>query len=239
MSRLPLFAMVCLLSPQALSQIVTPQFTVETAGQYNYSSCQSYALSAALAFKRDVRWPINSAHQLRLAEEDLRKRIIDKAPKDQNGKPDVQHGHIIAAFAEYTGGAYVVKQKYYKDIPALDDAIAQRTGVTDAKYVGTGFLLGAVVKDVLVASVTRIGDKTYAQGHLVTFLGVDGPPSSERRYLVLNSAVSVDGQNVLTCQEGIPDKPGPYRGLVSWVLVKDIVFKQDGNGILSWRVEAK
>jgi hypothetical protein len=237
--QLPLFAALCLLSSHALCQIVTPRFVVETAGQATFASCQSYALAAALAFKRDARWPINSAHDLRLVEASLRDRIVANAPKGPTGSPMVEHSHILAAFSEYAHGAYVIRQKYYKDIPSLDDGIARRSGVNDAQSVGPGFLLGAVVKDVLVASVTRIGDMRYSQGHLVTFLGVDGPPNSKRRYLVLNSAVKVRGKRTLACQEGVPDEPGPYVGSVSWVPIKDIDFRQDSNGILSWFVEGK
>lgn len=238
MSRLAITALICLLSSTAAAQVVTPQFMVEPAGQATFDTCQSYTLAAALAFKRDPNRPIDTAQQLRNTELDLRGRIVAKASRDANGKPLVKHEHIQAAFADYAGD-YAIRKTPYQDVLALDEAIAARTGVTDAADVGSSFVMGAAVRDVLWVSVTRIGKKPYSQGHWVTILGIDGPPTSQRRYLLLNSAVVANGAQPAVCREGIPDEPGPYRGLVSWVAAHDIEFKKDSQRVIAWTLEKK
>jgi hypothetical protein len=239
MSRLPQFATLLLWSCTAWAQSQTPRFLVETAGQNTYDSCQSYSAAAAFAFKRDARFPISTAHELRAVEADLRARILAYAPKGADGNPSVRHEDIVRAFSDLTGGAYALRKYEYPDLPALGNAISARTGVTSADMLGPNFLLGAAVKDVLLVSVTRLGNNRYREGHLVTLLGVDGAANSSRRYLILNSAVKVGKERSRMCRDGLPDSPGPYEGMVSWVKSEDIEFKSHAGALLAWRVQAK
>ncbi len=206
-------------------------FVIEPAGQATGSTCQSYALAVALATKKDSNFKIDTAAELRNAETAIRKMI-----KKQAGTSDVSHAHIQTGFQEFTGGKYVLK---FKDVPEPDigTVVGQATGITSAGAVPSSFLLGSVVKNVVLASATKIGQDTYSAGHIFTIYGVDGPPNSDRQYLVLNSAVKVKDKR-FTCEENLPDDPGNYSASLSWKKTGEITFKPvSGDKIRLWTVE--
>lgn len=222
------FLVILLLLPP--SAFAASGFLVEPAGQATGNTCQSYSLAVALATRQDPMFLINTAADLRNAELDIRTRIIESSGADA-----VTHTHIQSGFRTFTNGKYVLK---FKDVAEADiaDHIASATGITSASAALPSFLLGAVAKDVVLASARRIGAHSYAEGHIFTIYGVDGPPDSNRRYLVLNSAVKVKGKRY-NCEDGLPDDPGNYSASLSWITSNDISFKLFGNKVRLWVIE--
>jgi hypothetical protein len=214
-----------------------PGFVVtSTTGQANFSSCQSYALAVALAFKRDPAFPITTWAELRKTELGIRGKI-EAVRNARDPKSDVNHDDISAGFLNYTAAKHRLVRST-ADLTALGQAVASRSGVSTAASVPASFLLGATVKDVLLSSATQIEGYSYKSGHIFTILGVDGPPNSDQRYLVLNSAAKKGAQTVVTCQDGLPDDPGPYQASLAWVKVTDITLKAFGDNKFSlWKVE--
>lgn len=208
-------------------------FLLNPSGQADYSSCQSYALSVALALKQDPAFPIKTAADLRKTETSIRSEI-----KKAAGSSPINHDHVGQGFSAYTKNVYELKIASSSE-PDLGDQIGNRTGVKSKAAVPPAFLLGASIKDVLLTSATKIGNNTYQDGHIIAALGVDGPPNSSRSYLLLNSAVKVKDKVQKTCAEGIPDDPGPYTALLSWVTTSEITFKSFGGSLKLWRVEKK
>ena len=206
-------------------------FVVEPAGQATGSSCQSYALAVALATKKDPAFRIDTAADLRKTETAIRAEI-----KKLAGQSDVSHAHIQDGFARYTGGKYVLK---FKEVPEanIGTIVAEATGITSSATVPSSFLLGVVVKDVVLASATRIAADSYKNGHIFAIYGADGPPNSNRKFLILNSGVKVKDKRY-SCEEGLPDDPGNYSASLSWKTTGEIAFKSVGGGnVKLWRVE--
>lgn len=205
-------------------------FLVEPTGQATGSTCQSYALATALAFKKNPAFPLQTAADLRNVETAIRREITKVAGNDQ-----VSHDHIRAGFENYTNGAYKLK---FTDVElaAVGEQVGTRSGVTSRAALPPNFLIASVVKDVILASATKIDGDSYAGGHIFTMLGVDGPSNSNQQLLVLNSAVKVKNQTFL-CQDGVPDDPGPYTALLSWKAFNGIRFKEFGGKVRLWRVE--
>jgi hypothetical protein len=208
-------------------------FLVRPSGQADYSSCQSYALAVALAFKQDPVFPIKTAADLRKAETSIRTEI-----KKAAGSNRVSHDHIGSGFLAYTKNLYELKITSVSE-PELGDQIGERTGVKSKASAPPEFLFGMVVKDVVLTSTTKIGAYPYEDGHIVAVLGVDGPPNSSRSYLLLNSGVKVKDKTQKTCSEEIPDDPGPYTALLSWVPTSEVSFKSFGGSLKLWRVEKR
>jgi hypothetical protein len=209
----------------------TPSFVVAPSGQATGSTCQSYALVVGLAFKRAPDYSIQSASDLRKAELALRAEI-----KKAAGTAEVSHDHIKNGFDKYTGGKFKLN---FKDVALADlgSLVGARTGITNAASAPPTFALGTVVKDVVLASATRIGSDTYGSGHIFTLLGVDGAPNSNQQFLTLNSAVKVKNDAVSLCENGVPDDPGPYTALLSWKKSSQIDFKQWGGKVRLWLIE--
>jgi hypothetical protein len=206
-------------------------FVVEPAGQATGSTCQSYALAVALATKNDAVFKIHTAADLRKAETAIRAEI-----KKLAGTSDVTHAHVQSGFEKFTGGKYTLK---FKDVPEPDigTVVGQVTGIKSAAAVPPSFLLGAIVKDVILASASKIGPDTYNSGHIFTIYGVDGPPNSNRRYLILNSGVKIKDKRFM-CEESLPDDPGDYSASLTWKKTGEIAFKPiSGDKIRLWTVE--
>jgi len=218
------------LSP--LGAFAASGFLVEPAGQATGDTCQSYSLAVALATKKDAAFKAETAADLRKLEVAIRSSI-----KKAAGGGSVNHSHIQSGFAEYTGGRYELS---FSDVAEanIGDVVASTTGITSAQFTPTTFLLGAIVKDVVLASATKIGEDSYGAGHIFTIYGIDGPPNSNRRYLLLNSAVKVKDKRY-TCEEGLPDDPGAYSASLSWTNGADIAFKPLGAKVRLWRIERK
>jgi len=202
----------------------TPGFMVAPTGQVTGSTCQSYSLAVALAFKRDPGFSIDTAAQLRSAEQAIRAAIV----KEAAGAP-VTHDHIRAGFRVYTGGRYLLKM-HDVDIAQLGAFAAQRSGVGSEAATPPTFLMGSVVKDVVLSSATRIGSDRYASGHIFTVLGSDGGPNSSQKLLVLNSAMKVRDTTKNSCSDGVPDDPGPYTASISWRPIATLELKQFSTG---------
>jgi len=209
------------------------RFLQEPVGQFNGYSCQSYALAVALAFRKDGNFQISTADQLRRSEEEIRVKILAA----KGSAAEVTREHVKAGFKAFTGGAYVVKEKVVNDIPTLGDSTSSITGISVASTVPPAFLIGATVKDVVLTSVTRVGTSNYPSGHFISLLGVDGPPNSSRKYLVLNGGIKVDGLPAkLTCVDGVPDKPSKYDAGISWLTGEDLDFKAFAGKYVVWTV---
>lgn len=138
----------------------------------------------------------------------------------------------------YTSNVYTVKTQDL-DLVALSDAVGKRSGVTSAAAVPSTFLFGSVVADVAISSAKKIGGYSYAEGHLFSILGIDGPPDSTRRFLILNSAVKVKDLTRNACIDGVPDDPGPYTASINWYSQEGIEFKTYGGMLKLWTVEKK
>lgn len=219
-----------LLSP--LGAFAASGFIVEPAGQATGDTCQSYSLAVALATKRDAAFKFDTAAELRKAEVAIRSSI-----KKAAGQSSVTHAHIQSGFSNYTSGNYELK---FSDVEEADigDVISSATGITSAQMTPATFLLGAIVKDVMLASATKIGADSYGAGHIFTIYGVDGPPNSNRRYLILNSGLKVKDKRY-TCQDGLPDDPGDYSAWLGWTKSADIKFKSLGTKVRLWRIEKR
>jgi hypothetical protein len=215
----------------SIGQTTGSGIIVEPSGQATTQSCQSYVLALALAFKNDPAFRISTAADLRKAETDIREAIVARA-----AGADVNHDHVKKGFEDYTAGKYVLRIRDV-DTAQLVDLSSQRTGVTSASQVPLNFLLRSVVKDVAISSATKIGSDSYANGHIFTILGVDGPPNSNQRVLLLNSAVKSGGTTRNACTPGLPDSPGPYTASATWRKVADIEFKKFGGKVKLWTVE--
>ncbi|MDM0001209.1 hypothetical protein QTI24_21565 [Variovorax sp. J22P240] len=211
----------------------TPEFLLEPSGQATGSSCQSYALAVALAFKRDAAFPVQTASDLRKVETGIRSKI-----KQAAGSADVTHVHVKAGFDAYTSGRYKLTIKP-GELAAVGNAVAARSGVSSEQATPPTFLLGAVVKDVLLASATRIGKDSYGGGHIFTILGATLPANSSQKFLILNSGVKVKGENTArkACSDGVPDKLDPYVAMLGWTKSVDIEFKQASGKVLLWTID--
>jgi hypothetical protein len=223
----------------SMAQTAELGFAVETpVGQATGSTCQSYVLAVALAFKRDKDFIMNTSRELRSVEVAIRGKIVEAFKRRMPGAPKVNPSHddIREGFAAYTSGVYKLSITDV-DLPSLSDIAGKRTGVIDEKVVPLNFFLGALVKDVVISSATRIGDDTYGEGHLFTVFGISGPPNSNRKFLILNSAVRKQRQKQNACIDGVPDDPGPYTGSVSWRSRGEIEFKRFGDKYKLFTVE--
>ena len=185
------------------------------------------------SLKKDPRFKVDTASELRATELGIRAEITKIA-----GATPVNHDHIRQGFEAYTKGAYSLT---FKDVAQTDvgDEAGKRSGVTSASSVPESFLLGAVIKDVLLASASQIEGNTYGAGHIFTMLGEDGPPNSNQRLLILNSAVKVKDTTKNTCTDGVPDDPGPYTAQLSWKANSAITFNVFGGKVRLWMVEKK
>ena len=215
-----------------LGAAVGGDFLVQPSGQATGSTCQSYSLAVALAFKRDPQFKVDTASDLRKAEQGIRAQIVKAA-----ASAPVTHAHIVQGFQAYTRNKYKLSIKS-RPLAEIGDVVKARSGLGSKAATPPGFLLGQAVNDVVLASATKIDADTYSQGHIFALLGVDGPPTSNQQFLVLNSAVKIKPARTVQCENGIPDDPSNYTALVSWKPVSAISFKQDGAGkVLLWQVE--
>ena len=208
-----------------------PGFLIEPSGQATGSTCQSYALAVALAFKRDPTMPIQTAADLRKTEVAIRARI-----KQAAGTNPVNHDHVRDGFNAYTGGKYKLTIKP-ADFALVGDAVSKRSGVVSEQATPPNFLLGAVAKDVVLASAVRIGKDTYGSGHIFAMVGATAPANSSQKFLILNSGVKVKNTTQKACSDGVPDDPGSYTAMLGWAKTADIEFKQLGGKVLLWTVD--
>lgn len=195
--------------------------------QYTNSTCQSYSAAVLLAFRGDQRFQIDTLKALRDAEIGIRQGIEQSAQKnnhyDSHGKLDPQHDDIIVGFESYTSNIFTLKRKTLSGIDALGDYIGEQTGISSM----IPFPIAATaVKTPLMVSVTRVGPNSY-RGHLVTVLGVSGPPTSDRKYLILNSAVKAGAGAKLFCGSNEPASETTYGALTNWT--SDLGFKDFGG----------
>lgn len=206
-------------------------FAVQPAGQWNGSSCQSYALAIALAKAKGTSFSNLSARDLRTIEMDLRNEII-AAAKD---KANINHDDLKKGFENYTKQEYTISRDRVKGVVALSDRVSKETGVTG--QVATPFFLDALVNSVVLTSVTKIDGQGQWPGHIVALLGVDGPPNSTQKMLVVNSGDNKNNPDPRwTCESYLPDKPSNYKAHVAWIPVTSITFRDFGDEYLAWTV---
>jgi hypothetical protein len=212
-----------------------PQFLVQPTGQATGDSCQSYALGVALAFKRDPKFQLDTASDLRNAENAIRAAII----KASNNAPSIGHDHVKAGFEAYTEGRYKIVMRDVK-LGDVGSTAGQRSGVTAAAVLPPAVLASGAIKDVILSSATSINGDQYKNGHIFTILGVDGPPNSSQRLLVLNSGMKIRDTSRNACEAALPDDPGKYTALLSWMPVSNVAFRQFTPGSAKiWTVEKK
>lgn len=216
----------------AAAQSRAADFLIQPSGQATDSSCQSYALAVALAIKRDKDFVVDTAADLRRVETAIRAAI-----KKEAGAGDVSHTHIVKGFQAYTKDKYQLRMKPV-DLAQVGEVVRARSGVSSKSATPPTFALGAVIKDVVLASALKIGPDSYAQGHIFAMLGADGPPSSNQEFLILNSGVKLAPAEPIQCRNGIPDSPGKYTGLLSWRKAGDISYRLDSGGkVLLWTID--
>jgi hypothetical protein len=195
--------------------------------QYTSSTCQSYSAAVLLALRNDPRFAINTLQALRDAEIGIRQGVEQSARDnnhyDSHGKLDPRHDDIIVGFEGYTSNIYTLKRTTLKGIDALGDYIGDKTGISSKVPFP---IATSVVQTPLMVSVTRVGPNSYG-GHLVTVLGVSGPPSSARKYLIVNSAVKVGAGVKLFCDPDEPASQTTYGALTNWT--NDLDFKDFGS----------
>ncbi len=83
-----------------------------------------------------------------------------------------------------TNGAYTVSYKAYDEADFVK-LVGARTGVTSAVSLEPSFLIGGLVRDVVISSAKKIGDTAYNSGHQFAIFGVSGPQnasSPDRQY---------------------------------------------------------
>lgn len=213
-----------------------PGFLVQPTGQATGSTCQSYALSVALAFKRDPAFKLDTASDLRNAENAIRAAIV----KASNGATSISHDHIKAGFDAYTGGRYKLVMRDVK-LSEIGSTVGQRSGLTSAAVLPAATVFSAnIIKDVVLTSATKINNDAYGQGHIFTVLGVDGPPNSAQRMLVLNSGVKIKDTTRNSCEGNLPDDPGKYTALLSWIPFSAIAFREFTPGSARvWTIDKK
>ena len=225
-------ALTCVFLSLASLSVPAADFLVQPTGQATGNTCQAYSLAVALAFKRDPNFKVDTAAQLRAVEQAIRAEIVRAAA----GAP-VSHAHIVKGFQAYTANKYKLTMKAFP-VAEIGDKVKVRTGVSSQAATPPSFLLGQVVKDVLLASATKIGNDAYKDGHIFAMLGMDGPPNSNQQFLLLNSALHIKPNQPIQCVDGVPDDPGNYTALLSWKRSGDIAFKPDAAGkVLVWQID--
>jgi hypothetical protein len=206
-------------------------FAVQPVGQWNGSSCQSYALAIALAKAKGSSFSTLTAHDLRTMEMGLRTAIIDVAKNKKN----INHDDLKSGLENYTRQEYTISRDRVRGVAALTDRVQADTGVTS--QVATPFFLDAVVKKVVLTSVTKINGQGQWAGHIVALLGVEGPPNSSQKVLVVNSGDNKHEPDPRwTCESHLPDQPSKYTAHVAWVPVSSIAFRDFGGEHLVWTV---
>lgn len=216
-----------------------PRLVVENpVGQATGSTCQSYVLALGLAFKKDAAFPISSWRQLRTAETKIRNAIVEEFKKRVPGTIEIKANHedVKSGFTKYTRGVYRLSIKDV-DLQGLSDIVGSRTGVTKGEVVPQNFLVGAVVKDVVMSSAVRIDGDSYSDGHIFTILGMDGPMNSTRKFLILNSGVKIRDKTRNACLNELPDDPGPYTASINWRSLTSIELTSFGGMYKVWLVE--
>lgn len=207
-------------------------FLVSPTGQATTETCQSYALSVALALQKDRKFTIETAADLRRTEESIRRQI-----KKISEGSSVSHEHIMRAFEAYTNGDYKlqIKGMPYTNVGGF---IGTQSGIKSISLTPPDFLLRDSIKNATLISVTRIGADRYTSGHIVAVLGSDNPSSSGLKLLILNSGIKIKDTTRNMCTEGVPDDPGRYTASVKWVAAEDMTIKQDASGmVLVWTIE--
>lgn len=208
-------------------------FVVEPVGQWNGSSCQSYALAIALAKAEGKTFSKMTARDLRAVETGIRTAIVSGA-KD---KSEITHDDLKRGIEAYTKDKYTIAQDREKGIVAMGDRVRAATGVSTE--VSEPFFLDALVDKVVLTSVTEIGGQGKWRGHIVALLGVAGPNNSTQKMLVANSGVKDKPDERFTCVSHLPDEPSKYSAQVAWVPTASIQFKAFGNEHLAWTIVEK
>ena len=144
-SNSTLRAFASLVLSLASLEVLAADFLVQPTGQATGNTCQAYSLAVALAFKRDPNFKVDTAAQLRGAEQAIRSEIVREAAGSA-----VTHAHVVKGFQAYTANKYKLTMKAYS-VADIGDKIVARTGVSSQASTPPSFLLGKVVKDVLLA----------------------------------------------------------------------------------------
>jgi hypothetical protein len=207
---------------------------VNPAPQTDLNSCQVYGLAFAAASVPGSPLQARNAKELRVLEQELRKRRDQLAAN--TGKDKLDHTLWETVIAQASNGVLVAKATY---IPSMEDFHAQvekESGIAKASTLGP-VLAGAVSKGVVLTSVTKVGSSSYA-GHIVGVMGLDRGTQSPVPLLMLNPAVKVGPsplRNVCDLDGGLGDEK--YQATAT--IEKKYVLKKFGAGYMFMTVRKK
>lgn len=195
-------------------------------------TCQSYALAFALARAGALR--METVADLRAQEARVRKAIDAEA--DRTDQTPYHHSVWQGAVKALTGNTYALHRKEFSDVEELMRFIEDKTGIRQAATLGP-VLSAATVQTPVMTSFSSIGPDTYATGHIVTILGSDGRPNTQRQLLLLNSAVKGPSTTKLACD--VSDFPGDYRYRGAAALEQAYNLKRYGGKFIAlWTAKA-
>ncbi|MBI5792670.1 MAG: hypothetical protein HZA63_14465 [Rhodocyclales bacterium] len=198
-------------------------------------SCQSYGLAFAAASIPGGPLQAGTGKQLRVLEVELRKARDAIAKAD--GSSPYDHAVWKKALEQVSAGALTLDIQYIADFEAFVDKVESMTGISNAEALGPT-LAAALVKLPVLTSVNRIGNDSYATGHVVELMGVSRGNTSPPGLAVLNPAVKVGASpEKKTCE--LDDNVGDtkYQAFVS--VERSYALKQFGGKLLFMVVKKK
>lgn len=200
--------------PQAGAQVRLP---IAERPQFTANSCQSYALAFVLGTFPGTPVPVATAKQLR----ELERTIYTRLGKDRGSAESWQR-----VTQEITNGQIELVLERVPTLSAFSTRVGELTGVSAAEKSGAAFAIAAG-KQPLLTSVIRIGETSYADGHIVTVFGVSSEPLEPPPLVLLNPAVKVKDAYRLACE--IDDVANDERWSASAALVRTYVLKNYGQ----------
>jgi hypothetical protein len=198
-------------------------------------SCQSYGLAFAAASIPGGPLQASTGKQLRVLEVEL--RAARDAIAQADGASPYDHAVWKKALEKVSAGALTLDIQYIADFETFVGKVESTTGVSNAEGLGPT-LAAALVKLPVLTSVDRIGNDSYATGHIVELIGVARGNSSPPGLAVLNPAVKLGAlPEKKTCE--LDDKVGDtkYQAFVS--VERSYTLKQFGGRMLFMVVKRK
>jgi hypothetical protein len=151
-------------------------------------SCQSYGLAFAAASVPGTSLPAATGKQLRTLEVELRTARDAIANKD--GASPYDHAVWKKALEQVSAGALTLDIQYVSKLEDFVKKVEAATGISNAQSLGAT-LTAALVKTPVLTSVEKVGNDSYATGHIIEVLGVARGNASPPGLAVLNPAVKV------------------------------------------------
>ncbi len=220
-------------SSHAITELI-----LDPSPQATSNTCQSYSIAFSLA--QSGLWPetIESPKQLRALEQRVRTEINLVAKQDENKTP--YHHDVWAKAVKRVSSNNLKLKRFYTESPnAYYKKIASITGMTSSEIL-SGPISALLVKAPIMTSVTTLENNDYADGHIITILGLteDVPKnrslaSMNQNILALNSAVKSGAKTFNICSEDITSGDKKYSASLS--LATNYKVKQWGaKYLLMW-----